>query len=54
MKAKSANGQAFLDGLKSLFRGLLKIISILLSWGFKLLGVIGEKMGEFFEKLGTK
>ena len=51
---KSANGEAFWDGLKSLFKGLVKVISILLSWGFKFLAVIGEKMGAMFEKLGTK
>jgi hypothetical protein len=51
---KSANGKAFVDGLKSLLKGIFKILSILLSWAFKMVGVIGEKMGEFFSKLGTK
>lgn len=51
---RSANGQAFLEGLKSLFKGLFKVLSILLSWAFKMLGVIGEKLGAMFEKLGTK
>ena len=54
MKAKSANGKAFIDGLKSLFKGLFKILSILLSWAFKMLAVVGEKLGAMFEKLGTK
>lgn len=54
MNAKSANGQALIDALKSLFRGLFKLLAVLLSWGFKFLGVLGEKMGDFFEKLSTK
>lgn len=51
---KSVNGEAFWDGIKSLLRGLVKIVSILLSWCFKFLAVIGEKMGAMFEKIGTK
>lgn len=51
---KSANGEAIWEGLKSLFRGLFKVLFILLSWGFKLIAVVGEKLGAMFEKLGTK
>ena len=54
MKSKSANGEAFWEGLKSLFKGLMKVLSVLLSWAFKLLGVIGEKMGTMFEKISAK
>jgi len=53
-RAKSANGQAFWDALKSLFRGLFKLLSVLLSWSFKLLAVIGEKLGAMFEKIAQK
>lgn len=53
-KAKSANGQAFWDGLKSLLKGLFKLISVLLSWVFKLLAVVGEKLGAMFEKIASK
>ena len=54
MKAKSANGKALWEGLKSLFKGLVKVLSVLLSWGFKLMAVVGEKLGTMFEKLGNK
>ncbi len=51
---KSKNGEAFWEGLKALLRGLLKLASVLLSWGFKLIAVIGEKLGDFFSKLASK
>lgn len=54
MKEKSANGQALWEGLKSLLRGLAKVLAVLLSWVFRLVGVIGEKCGELFEKLANK
>ncbi len=53
-RAKSANGEAFWDGLKALLRGVFKLLSVLLSWAFKLLGVIGEKLGVMFEKIAQK
>ncbi len=53
-KGKTANGSDFWEGLKSLLKGLFKVLAILLSWGFKLIGVIGEKLGEMFSKIGTK